>query len=505
MKEVVIVGAGPGGLASAMLLAKAGVKTRVFEQSGRVGGRTSTIDADGFRFDMGPTFFLYPRPLKEVFALVGRDLEEEINLVRLDPQYRLVFGEGGELLATPQPDEMDRRIRHLAPSDRGGFQKFMTSNRHKLRRIAPILQRPFLSWWDLIRSDNLKVLKVLHPTWSLNRELQQFFADPRILLGMSFQSKYLGMSPFTCPSLFSILPFLEYEYGVFHPMGGCGALSRTMAKIAEDSGAEIALNEPVSRILFEGRRAVGVVTPSGEHRADLVVINADFARAMMNLVPNKVRRRWTNERIARKRYSCSCFMIYLGIEGRYEDQHHHTIYFSRDYRRNLEEIEEKHVLSEDPSFYVQNVAVTDPSMAPKGMSTLYILVPVTHLHPNVDWNRDTGPFRDLVIRQLPKIGLRGVESRIRLERVFTPRDWEQEQQIHLGATFNLAHNLGQMLHLRPRNRFEDLEGIYLVGGGTHPGSGLPVIYESARITTRLVLEDFSMDVNWLEYPSLEGD
>ena len=187
-------------------------------------------------------------------------------------------------------------------------------------------------------------------------------------------------------------------------------------------------------------------------------------------------------------------MMYLGIQGRYDDLPHHTIYIAKDYDRNLAEIEKLHVLSEDPSVYVQNACVTDPTLAPEGMSTLYVLVPVTHMHDNVDWSVQRDQFRDRVIRQLERIGLPDLSRRIRFEKIVTPADWDAGHQVHLGATFNLAHNLGQMLHLRPHNRFEDLDGVYLVGGGTHPGSGLPVIYESARITTKLIQEDLGLSV-----------
>jgi phytoene desaturase len=300
------------------------------------------------------------------------------------------------------------------------------------------------------------------------------------------------MSPFRCPSLFSILSFLEYEYGVFHPVGGCSAVTERMAEIARDMGVEIHLDEPVERICFEGRRAVGVKTSRDVYESDALVVNADFGRAMQKLVPDRLRRRWTDRKLAKKSYSCSTFMMYLGIEGLYEELPHHTIHIAEDYERNLDEIERRHVLSADPSFYVQNACATDPTLARPGMSTLYVLVPVTHQHPNVDWSREKERFRQLTLRQLAKVGLHDVEKRIRFEHITTPADWEQQHQIYRGATFNLAHNLGQMLHRRPQNRFEDLDGVYLVGGGTHPGSGLPVIFESARITSRLVSEDLAL-------------
>src|SRR5512135_626906 len=329
-KRVVIVGAGPGGLAAALLLARAGLRVKLIERLPHVGGRTSSLGGAGFRFDLGPTFFLYPRVLESIFAAVGRDLHAEVELVRLDPQYRLIFGEGGELLATPDVARMERAIAALAPADAAAFRRFLAENRVKMERFQTVLESPFLGWRALSSPYLLKMLPLLRPWLSLDGELARHFRDPRVRLALSFQSKYLGMSPFNCPSLFSILSFLEYEYGVFHPIGGCGAVSRAMARVATDLGVELVLGDPVEEILFQGRRAVGVRSRSGVHAADALVINADFARAMTRLVPDRLRRRWTDRKIVRKRFSCSTFMLYLGIEGRYDHLAHHTIYLARD-------------------------------------------------------------------------------------------------------------------------------------------------------------------------------
>jgi phytoene desaturase len=271
-----------------------------------------------------------------------------------------------------------------------------------------------------------------------------------------------------------------------------------MGQIAEEMEVDIHLDEEVTQILFEGKKAVGVKTNRGEYRSDALVINADFAQAMTKLVPNEIRRRWTNEKIERKKFSCSTFMIYLGIDGIYDQLDHHTIYTSKNYVQNLGDIESRHVLSEDPSIYVQNACITDPSLAPEGKSTLYVLAPVTHIHPNVDWNKEKTRFRAKVFQQLEKLGIKDIDRRICFEKIVTPIDWQDSYEVYRGATFNLSHNLGQMLTKRPRNRFEDLESVYLVGGGTHPGSGLPVIYESARITSRLLLQDFGIDTSWID-------
>lgn len=490
-KEAIIIGAGPGGLASAILLASAGVRVKILERLPIIGGRTSSIEANGYKFDLGPTFFLYPRVLGEIFKAAGTTLDREVEMVRLDPQYRIQFGAGGQLDCTPKIGEMERQIAALAPQDAPGFRRFLAENRTKLALMEPCLETPFNGVVSLLNRRLLKMLPMLRPHQSVDTYLKRFFSDERVRLAFCFQSKYLGMSPFRCPSLFSILSFLEYEHGVWHPIGGCAAVTQAMARVAERLGVEIRLNEPVEEMLFAGKRAVGVRTAAGTHRADAVVVNADFARAMERLVPNHLRRRWTNEKLARKKYSCSTFMMYLGVEGEFQLPHH-TIHISKDYTRNLDEIENQHVLSGDPSFYVQNACVTDSTLAPKGHSALYVLAPVTHQHPNVDWSRERERFRKLLLKQIAKAGYGDIESRIRYERVITPADWDTRYEIYRGATFNLAHTLDQMLHLRPHNRFEDLDGIYLVGGGTHPGSGLPVIFESARISSKLLLEDLSL-------------
>lgn len=487
--KVAIVGAGPGGLATAMLLAHAGMDVTVFEKQPRVGGRTSALEKNGFRFDIGPTFFLYPQVLETIFAAVGRDLHQEVAMEKLAPQYRLTFGAGGRIDASPDLEQMVAEIERLSPGEGPGFRRFMADNRVKFEKFTPCLQSPYLHWASLLDWRLVKVLPHLKPWRSLYSELSHYFRDERLRLAFTFQSKYLGMSPFRCPSLFSILSFLEYEHGVYHPIGGCNALTAAMARVARELGCDIRLNEPVEQVLFESRRATGVRTGGGEMRTDAVIINADFAQAMLDLVPSELRRRWTDQRIADSKYSCSTFMLYLGLEGACDSLAHHNIHIAKDYRGNLADIETHHRLSDDPSFYVQNACITDPSLAPEGHCTLYVLLPVSHQHPAIDWTVQHARYRGLALQKLGEMGVEDVEQRIRFEEVWTPDDWNQRLDIYRGATFNLSHNLGQMLHRRPRNRFEEFEGVYLVGGGTHPGSGLPVIFESARITSGLLLRD----------------
>ncbi len=495
-RHVIVVGAGPGGLTAAALLAKAGVRVTVVERLPHLGGRTSNFVADGFRFDHGPTFFHYPQVLEGILEGLGYNLWRELKLIQLDPQYRIVFGEGGEILATPNVRRMEAAVAKLNPHDATQLVRFLRDNREKLEKFKPFLETSFDSWRDTVRPKLLQLLPILKPWRSLDSELGRYFDDQRVRLAFSFQSKYLGMSPFECPSLFTILAFLEYEYGVYHPVGGCGSVTTALARICRQLGVEIRLNEPAEEIMVEGRKATGIRTAAREYKADAVVLNADFARAMSRLIPNELRRRWKDHKLDRKCMSCSAFMMYLGLRGTYDKISHHTIYVSKDYMQNMNDIGRDHVLSDDPSYYVQNASVTDDTLAPLGKSTMYVLVPVTHQSSKVDWEREKPRYRELILNKLADLGAPDIRSRIEYERILTPANWDMDFELHKGAVFGLAHNWSQMLHLRPRNRFDELDSIYLVGGSTHPGSGLPVIFESARISSRLLLQDMGVPVPW---------
>ncbi len=230
--SVAIIGAGPGGLASALLLAKSGVKVTVFERSSRVGGRNKVFDRDGYKFDLGPTFFHYPEVIEDIFTAIGLDAHEELNLKKLDINYRLIFGQGGSLDCTSNTEQMCERIEALSgKKNADAFLKYLEDNNNKLNKSKQCLQEPWFGATDLISKRAMRVSKVLRPTRSVAKDLMKLFDDDRLMLAMSFQTKYLGMSPFNCPSLFTMLAYLEYEYGIFHPLGGLGSVSERMGKL----------------------------------------------------------------------------------------------------------------------------------------------------------------------------------------------------------------------------------------------------------------------------------
>lgn len=338
----------------------------------------------------------------------------------------------------------------------------------------------------MLSPDLLRALPFLSLGRSLISVLGDYFDDDLLKLAFTFQSKYLGMSAWDCPALFAILSYVEHAYGVYHIEGGLSEISEAMARVATEHGVELRLNTPVRQVLVEGRRACGVELENGQRiRSDEVVINADFGHAMKHLMPPGVLHKYTPEKVDRLNYSCSTFMLYLGLDKLY-DLPHHTIFFARDYRANIRDIFQNKVLSDEISFYVRNASVTDPTLAPPGHSAVYVLVPVPNLTASIDWSREKEPFRERVLNALEtRAGMTDLRQHIREEIVFTPQTWA-DMGIQYGATFNLSHKLSQMLYLRPRNKFEELDRCYLVGGGTHPGSGLPSIYESGRIAANLI-------------------
>jgi phytoene desaturase len=497
VSDVAVVGAGPGGLAAAMLMAASGVKVTIYEAGATVGGRTSRItlrdERDrAFHFDRGPTFFLMPYVLEEIFNATGRRLQDYADLTRLDPMYRLVLGrEGQSPLIVETTQDLERMSAQLDQIERGAgaqFKRFLSDNRTKLDRMTPILRRPIRGLGDLITLDTMKCGPVLAPHKSVHTLLGKYFDDPLVKIALTFQSKYLGMSPMECPSLFTILPFIEYEYGIWHPRGGCNALMHAMAEVCQDMGVTIHTSSPVERIAFNGSRAGGVVVDGDTIAHEHVVVNADATWAMKNLIPENLRRpQDCDAKIDDKRYSCSTYMLYLGLEGKV-DLPHHTIYVSRTYEDNLKDITQRGALTKDCSTYVCNPGATDPTMAPDGCSSLYVLVPTPNCSAKIDWMQADPIVRERALDIMEReMGIEHARERIVCEQRITPSDW-RAANINFGATFNLAHNLGQMLHKRPHHELKGVENVWLVGGGTHPGSGLPVIFLSSQITAKLLCD-----------------
>lgn len=486
-KHVVVVGAGPGGLTAAMILARRGCRVSVFEAQDRLGGRNAEIRLGPYVFDTGPTFLMLKDVLAESFADAGADIDRELAISRLEPMYRLQFKERA-LDASGDPAAMEAEIKRVFPGHDNQYARMMRREGKRFDHLYPCLKRPCHGVRSLVHPDLIRAIPHLAAGRSLYDVMDGHFGDEQLALAFTFQSKYLGMSPWECPGLFAMIPYIEHAFGIWHVRGGLSRISDAMAAVATRNGATIRLSTPVARVLVRNGRATGVRLADGDVvEADDVVVNADFGHAATHLFEPGVLRKYTPARLAKMRLSCSTFMLYLGLDKPLATPHH-LIAFADDYRSHISSIFDRPRLVKDISFYIRNADPNDATLAPAGHTALYVLVPVPNTRADIDWDRERGAFRETVLDSIAqRTGLGDLRPHIRAEKIITPADWAGDYRVHAGATFNLAHNIGQMLYRRPRNQFEEVDGVYLAGGGTHPGSGLPTIYQSGRIAADLIM------------------
>jgi phytoene desaturase len=491
-KKVLIIGGGPGGVASALLLASRGIEVHVFEKHDRLGGRTSAHEIDGYRFDIGPTFLMMKSLLDRIFIEAGKDSADYLEFVRLDPMYELRYDD--EIFrACNNTEDTKAEIERLFPGQSAAMDVFLKKEKARFGKLLPAFERDFPLSLRTLSPDLLPALPHLSLGSTVFDNLKKYFPDEKLALLFSFQSKYLGMSAWECPGAFAMLSYMEHEHGIYHTIGGLSEIPVGLGRAAADCGAHIHTGTPVKQIILDGRKVTGVELENGEKvYGDSVIINADFAHAMTHLVPDGALKKYTAEKLDRMKYSCSTFMMHLGVNKVY-DLPHHSIVFARDYKKNVEEIFKLNRSSDDISFYVRNASVTDPTLAPAGKSSLYILVPTPNLDGDVNWDEVQDRYRSLVFKAFAdRLGITDLEESVEVEKIYTPRTWNTELDIFKGATFNLSHCLSQMAFMRPRNRFEEFSNCFLVGGGTHPGSGLPTIFESARIASNLISDTFGL-------------
>jgi phytoene desaturase len=488
-RSVVVIGAGPGGLAAAMLLSSQGYRVTIVEKQPYVGGRTSAVKLGDYTFDRGPTFLMMPHLLEELFESAGRRLQDYIQLIEVNPLYRLQFG-STRLEPSRDREATAAQIDRLFPGESRGYLSFLKEEGEKFRRVMPLLQRPFAKLTDYLRKDTLRALPRLHLHDHVYGRLARYFKDERLRYSFAFQAKYLGMSPWECPGTFTILSYIEHEYGLWHPIGGVNRICSAMAEVIAEHGGNIRLETGAQQVLTKNGAATAVLLENGERlAADVVVLNADFGAAITKLFQPEQLHKWKPGRLAKLKWSISTYMLYLGLD-RKVDMPHHTVMFADNYGRNLKEMMEGK-LSMDASIYVHNPSAVDPTLAPEGKSALYLLVPVPNVDGETDWSDPAvlAAIRERVLARVEKEPeLAGLSGWIEQEKAISPLDWQQAMYVYKGAAFNMAHTLGQMMMRRPHNRFEDVDNCYLVGGGTHPGSGLPTIIESARISAGLIME-----------------
>ena len=481
-----MIGSGFGGLAAAIRLGARGYRVTVLERLDAPGGRAYVHRRDGFTFDAGPTIVTAPFLLEELWALCGRSFADEVDLRLMEPFYRIRFDDGAHFDYSGDPQAIRAEIARFAPDDLPGYERFMAKSEAIFRvGFEQLGHVPFNSIWDMARIVPDMVRLGSHRT--VYSMVSSYIKDPRLRTVLSFHPLLIGGNPFTVTSIYTLISFLERRWGVHSVMGGTGRLVSGMVSLIEGQGGQVRCNADVAEILTRERRVTGVRLQDGETiPADVVVSNADPAWTYGRLLPSVKRRRWSDRRIARSRYSNGLFVWYFGTRRTYPEVPHHSILMGPRYRGLLKDIFSRKVLAKDFSIYLHRPTATDPALAPPGCDTFYALAPVPHLDSGTDWEAAAEPYRAAVAEYLERACLPGLSDNIATSLVTTPLDFQNRYLSYKGAGFSMEPVLWQSAWFRPHNVSEEVRHLYLVGAGTHPGAGVPGVLSSARVLDSVV-------------------
>ncbi|MGM0669060.1 MAG: phytoene desaturase family protein [Gemmatimonadota bacterium] len=495
-QRAVVIGSGFGGLALAIRLQAAGIHVTLLEKREKIGGRAYQIKDRGYVFDMGPSLITAPHVVDSVFRAAGRRLQDYVDLIPLDPYYRIYFHDGSHLDYVGDPEGMKSQMRRFNVRDAARLDAFMEAVRpiHDAVIGDRLGSKPFDSLGTMLgflpRMARLKAF--LPVTTFVNR----YFSDFRHRFIFSFHPLFVGGNPFYTPAIYLMIPFLEREGGVWFTRGGMYSVVEAMGTVFQELGGIIRTGTEVSGIRVEEGRAVGVEAGDAYYPAELVVSNADVGHTYKHLVRPEHRRRWTDKKVDNTDFTMSCFLLYMGTRKQFPQLKHHTLILSERYKELLKDIFDRKILPEDFSMYLHVPTRTDPGMAPEGSESMYVLVPVANNQSGIDWEKIKHSFARRILAFLEEWGLEGLTESLEVLHLFTPDDFAGELNAFHGNAFAIEPKFTQTAWFRPHNRSEDVERLYLVGAGTHPGAGVPGVLMSAETTYGSIAEDFHLPDQW---------
>ena len=486
----IVIGSGIGGIATAARLAKNGYDVTVLEKESTPGGRCNQIIRDGHRFDIGPTLFLMPEVWEETFASLGEKMSDHLDLKRIDPTYKVHFDDGLQLELTSDIGKMQTQLEKVEPTAFTGFLNYIAEgSKHYKMSVEKFVGRNFYNIFEYFSLGNLPLLFKLKALVKHYANVGKYFKDERLKAAFTFQNMYLGLSPYDAPATYSLLQYTELAEGVWYPMGGMYAGIQALVKIAEKLGVKFIYNTPVKKMKEERGKIQSVITEDGrEFTADTFIGNADLPYIYKELLPDQAEAKKLEDKL----YTCSTIMFYWGVDKEYKQIAHHNVFLGGDYKASFDKIFNEHTLPEVPSFYVHAPARTDQAAASEGEDTLYVLVPVGHLDARTkqDWDALVNRARETVLTRLAnEKGVTDLKEHIKFEIVYQPQVWKERFNLVNGSAFGLSHSFMQVGYLRPQNRHKKYKNLYFAGASTHPGTGLPIVLLSAKLTTERILKE----------------
>ncbi|MHC5374248.1 phytoene desaturase family protein [Enterococcus sp. LJL120] len=493
MKKVIVVGAGVAGIAAAIRLQYLGYEVELYEKNDKIGGKMNQISRDGFQFDVGPTIVMMKDIYEEVFTFCNRDPKDYFTMEKVDPMLHLYFSKNEPLSLSSDLSQLVPTLESISEADAEGFMAFLSDiyKRYLIAKEA-FITKSFRSFWDFYNPKSLIAglkLKTFNDAYS---SISKFVEDERLRKALAFQTLYIGVSPYQGPSLYTIIPMIELFYGVYFIKGGMYGFAKGMEKLFLELGGQLHLNTEVEEILIEDGLTRGIRVAGEEIYSSSVVVGADFPYAMTQLIPDETKRgKYTNRKIDQMEYSCSCFLLYLGVDKKYPVEALHSIYFADDFKKNVDQLFETGEFPDDPSFYIYVPTKMDESLAPAGHEAVYVLVPVPELSKYDDWSAEkVAQYRQQILNKMKEETIfSDIDEHIVFEEHFTPVRFEKEFNAYNGATFGLKPTLKQSNYYRPHNKFAYADNLYFCGSSTHPGAGVPIVMQSAKLAVEELMKD----------------
>jgi phytoene desaturase len=494
MKHVVIIGAGMGGLATALRLAHQGFQVSILEKQARPGGRSNVIEESGYRTDTGPTILVMKSAFEEMYRSIGQDINQRLKFVQLDPNYRIYYHDHTYIDLYSNMARLAQEVEQVEPGSAERLFRFIGEGARKYALGMDFVDRNYDRLTDL--ANPVAGLRLIQTSahQNLYKQVARFFNhNDKLAKAFSFHAMFLGLSPFDALAMYSLITYADLALGMWYPLGGIYTIIEDMLTLADEMGVKIRTQAPVAEICIEAGRATGVILQSGERvPADLVISNADLPYTYKKLIPAGLRKKYTDERLDKMSYACSGYILFLGVDRLYPEMRHQALYFSKDYQANLEAIFTTKTLPEDPSFHLNNPTITDPGLAPDGHSLLYVLAPMPNLASNINWDESAPRVRNQLLYRLEQIVDPDIRRHIVWERQYCPTDWQKDINATLGTAFgSLSQGFFQSAYFRPHNKAREFQGLYFVGQGTYPGIGMPMVMISSRLVTERVLAEWT--------------